>query len=223
MMNKIENAVQYAINIAKDNKHGYDQKHRWGKPDFDCSGLVITALEESGIPAKQNGATYTGNMRKALLKCGFKEVKSKVNISTGKGMKRGDILLRVGHHVAFYIGDNKIVHASINEKGTTTGGKSGDQTGKEICTRSYYNGKWNSVLRYVETNAEVKTDSTTFKVKVEVDNLRIRNGAGLDSKIKGYVKEGTHTITEVEKSDGYTWGKLSDGSGWIALDHTTIL
>ena len=38
-----------------------------------------------------------------------------------------------------------IGHASINEKGTITGGAAGDQTGKEVCTREWYKhkqGRW---------------------------------------------------------------------------------
>lgn len=31
-----------------------------------------------------------------------------------------------------------IGHSSINEKGTTTGGSKGDQTGKEVCIRNWY-------------------------------------------------------------------------------------
>ena len=31
-----------------------------------------------------------------------------------------------------------IGHASINEKGKVTGGKKGDQTGKEVCIRTWY-------------------------------------------------------------------------------------
>ena len=31
-----------------------------------------------------------------------------------------------------------IGHASIDERGKINGGSSGDQTGKEVCTRSYY-------------------------------------------------------------------------------------
>lgn len=40
-----------------------------------------------------------------------------------------------------------IVHASINELGKATGGKLGDQTGKEVCTRSWYNKDWDCVVR----------------------------------------------------------------------------
>lgn len=45
----------------------------------------------------------------------------------------------------------RIGHASINEKGKTSGGKAGDQTKKEICIRDFYvyKGGWSYVLRCV--------------------------------------------------------------------------
>ena len=63
-------------------------------------------------------------------------------------LKRGDILLNEKHHTAIYVGGGNIVHASLNEKGGIYGGQSGDQTGKEICVRSYYDRPWDLVLRY---------------------------------------------------------------------------
>lgn len=158
-MGKIENAVQIALGIAKDDSHGYDQIHRWGD-DYDCSSLVITALQQAGIKVADAGASFTGNMYSALLKCGFVDVTKKVTRTTGKGLERGDVLLyhkgKTGH-TAFYIGDGQIVHASLNEKGTITGGKTGDQTGKEICVRSYYNRPWSYVLRYEEQESSQET------------------------------------------------------------------
>lgn len=65
-----------------------------------------------------------------------------------KNLKRGDILLNEKHHTAIYVGGGNIVHASLNEKGGIYGGQSGDQTGKEICVRSYYDRPWDLVLRY---------------------------------------------------------------------------
>lgn len=41
----------------------------------------------------------------------------------------------------------RIAHASIDENGKAKGGKSGDQTGKEVCIRSYYSKPWDFVLR----------------------------------------------------------------------------
>lgn len=40
----------------------------------------------------------------------------------------------------------KIGHVSIDENGTISGGKVGDQTGKEICVREWYNKHWNVYL-----------------------------------------------------------------------------
>lgn len=145
----VEKAVKWAVGIANDNSHGYDQASRWGNPDYDCSSLIISAFEQAGIKLKSAGATYTGNMYGTARSIGFADVTGSTNLATASGMKRGDILLNRAKHVAMYLGNGQIVQASINEKGGITGGKPGDQTGREIWTRSYYNFPWNDVLRYV--------------------------------------------------------------------------
>ena len=143
----IEDAVEWAIGIANDDSHGYDQTNRWG-PDYDCSSLVIQAWQNAGVPVKTQGASYTGNMYDAFIACGFIDVTSQVNLSSGSGVVRGDVLLNIVNHTAMSIGNGQIVQASINEHGETTGGQTGDQTGREIYTRSYYNYPWDRVLRY---------------------------------------------------------------------------
>lgn len=40
-----------------------------------------------------------------------------------------------------------IGHASINENGKAYGGKPGDQTGKEVCERLWYDKSWDYILR----------------------------------------------------------------------------
>lgn len=195
-MGKIEKAVEFMIEIAKDNTHGYDQIYRWGeKGDYDCSALVITAFSIAGFDVKRYGATYTGNMKKAFLKCGFKEVINKINLSSGKGLKMGDILLNEKYHTAVYIGNNKIAQASINEKGTVRNGKSGDQTGREINISPYKNYRkgWNSVLRYEEP--------TNFRK----DNEMVEQGKFIikerEHKIDRIIKNGTQYINLRELSN----------------------
>lgn len=189
VMTKIEKAVQQMEAWANDPAHGYDQIYRWGeKGDYDCSSSIIEALERAGIPAKSYGATYTGNMCVVLNSLGFKDVTASVNLSTGTGMQRGDVLLNHVHHVAMYCGNGKEVEASINEKGTATGGKPGDQTGQEFLIRPYRNYPWNCVLRYKEegsaTNpatAETQNQGKTkrlFVGKVTADELNVRIWAG---------------------------------------------
>ena len=156
-MSKIEKAVQQMEAWAKDNSHGYDQNYRWGENgDFDCSAAVIQACENAGIPVKSKGATYTGNMLSVFKRCGFTDVTAKVNRSTGAGLIRGDVLLNTEHHTAMYCGSGKEVEASINEKGTATGGRPGDQTGREFLIRSYRNYPWTHVLRYANKDTSNK-------------------------------------------------------------------
>ena len=40
-----------------------------------------------------------------------------------------------------------IGHASIDERGAAAGGSAGDQTGKEVCKRGWYDKGWNVLLR----------------------------------------------------------------------------
>lgn len=164
-MSKIEKAVQQMIDWANDPSHGYDQIFRWGeKGDYDCSSSIIEALERAGILAKSNGATYTGNMYSVLIKLGFVDVTDKVDIQSGTGCIRGDILLNHVDHVAMHIGNGKLVQASINEIGTVSGGQPGDQTGTEFYIRGYYNYPWNCILRYVKTEIDPNTDVKTVPV-----------------------------------------------------------
>lgn len=149
-MSIIQDAVAWARRIAADDSHGYDQTNRWG-PDYDCSSFVISAYKAAGVPL---ACTYTGDMRGDMLRCGFAVVSSSaVDIATGAGLEAGDVLLNYAHHTALYIGGGRIVQASINERGGVTGGASGDQTGREICERAYYNYPWDCVLRYVGSDS----------------------------------------------------------------------
>lgn len=159
-MSIIDNATKQMEAWAAENSHGYDQANRWG-PDYDCSSAVISAWELAGVPVKTNGATYTGNMRGVFLRCGFEDVTGSVDLTTGAGLQRGDVLLNIQHHTAMYCGNGMEVEASINENGGVTGGMTGDQTSREFLVRPYRNYPWDCVLRYAGADAV----STPEKVK----------------------------------------------------------
>ena len=174
-MGIIDNAVTRALEIAADDSHGYDQANRWG-PDYDCSSLVIDCFKRAGLPLS---CTYTGNMRGDMLRHGFEDVTGSVDLSTGAGLERGDVLLNHVHHTALYIGGGQIVQASINEYGTTTGGQTGDQTGREIYTRGYYNYLWNAVLRYKgssETVPDISPAISQLNRNITVPLPELKNG-----------------------------------------------
>lgn len=140
-MGVVQNAVNWAVAIANDASHGYDQTNRWG-PDYDCSSFVISAFKQAGVPLT---CTYTGDMLSNMLANNFS------SISLTAGIQYGDVLLNVSKgHTAIYIGNNQLVQASISENGTVHAGQVGDQTGAEIAVRSYYNYPWEYILRYNE-------------------------------------------------------------------------
>lgn len=45
-----------------------------------------------------------------------------------------------------------IAHASLDENRNIKGGKAGDQTGKEVCIREWYNKPWNVMIRFIDIN-----------------------------------------------------------------------
>lgn len=186
----VEKAIAWALSIANDSSHGYDQRNRWG-PDYDCSSLVISAFDKAGIGVKSAGATYTGTMKKAFLKCGFKDVTSSVNMVNGSGLVRGDVLLNEVKHTALYLGDGQIVHASGNENGGAVGGQVGDQTGREICTRTYYNSPWDCILRY---DAE-----PIVKEVVEIEGISVK----LPLLKYGSVNKSVSALQSLLKSFGF--------------------
>ena len=137
-MSKIENAVAWAERIAADDRHGYSQVHR-NSPDYDCSSFVGTALAKAGFPVSIYSTTR--NLGEQLEKSGF--------VKATKPWRRGDIHLAAGHHVTMSVNASHIVHASQSENGGIDG-KTGDQTGKEICVRSYYDLPYLNTVHYRE-------------------------------------------------------------------------
>lgn len=127
-MASIETAISWAVATAYAAEHGYSQINRNG-PDYDCSSFVSTALACAGFDIAKNNITRT--LHESLLAIGFEDVDD-------VAIKRGDIFLTPGKHVVLAISPEKIVHASQDENGGITGAESGDQTGKEICVRSFY-------------------------------------------------------------------------------------
>ena len=221
--NTREKAVQWMIDLANDDSHGYDQTYRWGeKGDYDCSSAVITAYRHAGLDLY--GATYTGNMKAVFMNNGFIDVTGYVNLNYGTGLVRGDVLLNEVHHTAMYIGDGQEAEASINEFGGATGGQPGDQTGREVLIRPYRNYPWDCVLRYLGSAPEryrpVLRLYDSGDIVMTLQTLLNENGADLD--VDG--EFGNLTLEAVKdfqrrhllEVDGIVGEKT-----WDALDHQT--
>lgn len=165
-MSKIENAVAWAEQIAADDRHGYSQVHR-NSPDYDCSSFVATALANAGFSVSVYSTTR--NLSEQLEKAGFTKC--------SKPWKRGDIHLAAGHHVTMSVSSDRIVHASQSENGGIDG-QTGDQTGKEICVRSYYDLPYGNTVHY-------RYAGTEHPQKPINRNLEIDSAASFDRSIAG--------------------------------------
>ena len=165
---RIEKAVQWALNIAGDQSHGYTQGaenatdnnpytgSREG-PDYDCSSFVYHALNNSGFkiiaawkknPEYQN--RYKGKQESGDADTIWTDLQSiggftKYSWDEVKdSLWRGDILCTPSTHVAMYAGGGKTVEA----KGASEGSyETGDQ-GNEIGQFEAQGRGWTEVYRY---------------------------------------------------------------------------
>lgn len=89
----------------------------------------------------------------------------------------------------------RIGHASIDENGKATGGAAGDQTGKEICIRSWYAKGWTVLLRAKDA-AVRKRIAQSCAAACANDNL-------------GYDQGGRNTGLEKAKGAGWDLSKIT--------------
>jgi hypothetical protein len=72
-----------------------------------------------------------------------------------------------------------------------------------------------------QKTAQTETTDIPFKVRVDIEHLAIRTGAGSNYAETGIqTGKGIFTIVEVKPGQGSIagWGRLYSGAGWISLD-----
>lgn len=164
-----EVAAQLMEHLVDHDWHGYSQYARWGdgegycyvsiggqsyaleQGDRDCSSAVINCYQVAGIPVKDRGATYTGNMKDAFLSTGaFKwHQMSGGKCIDGYTPDRADILLNIRSHTAMMQNQIRVMEFSISETGGIHGA-AGDQTGQESHSRSFYDYPWDGCLECID-------------------------------------------------------------------------
>lgn len=88
----------------------------------------------------------------------------------------------------------KIGHSSIDENNSFSGGQAGDQTKKEVCVRSWYNGGWNLMLR-------PKTNTLAEKSAKFVEVI-------CASDVAGYDQGGRNTLYKYAKEVNFNGAKI---------------
>ena len=102
----------------------------------------------------------------------------------------------------------KILHASIDENNRAKNGKAGDQTGKEVCERNWYNKPWDCVIRFKSAQ---KANAVAVAMERAVSNDHI-----------GYDQNQRNTCLDEARKVGYDPGRITkdcetDCSALVAL------
>lgn len=190
IQNVINDAVEFAVNIAKDNSHGYSQQIRslfniTNPKSFDCSSLVITsfyyAFMKNGLTEQaeylKTHCSYTGNMM-YMTNCGFEVVAR--NQTAHASMIKGDIELNTTHHTALAIDKNNIVHARTSEGTSNTI----DDSGNEIRVQPWYlySQKWDMRLRFTGKGIDFSN--------IKPSNISLPSSSTSISSTKSYLSLG---------------------------------
>ena len=132
----------------------------------------------------------------------------------------GGLLLILATFFFFGQGQNKQESStiSVNQSSSSTS-KSKSSTSKSSSKES--SSSSSSAASSSQASSSTGGAAVDKQVRVQVKDLRIRAAASIQSADKGFIAPGTYQIVEELTADGYTWGKLADGRGWIALQFTT--
>lgn len=198
-------------------KKGYGSNHsdpeRWmknfGESMDDFRKQVSKILKTNDVEKENKEETATKNA--SIEKGDLVAIASDATYYSGKA-----IPLWVKQQ-NWYVASNPVGERVVidkNERGTNS-----------IC--SPINKKHLTVVKKENTNVLANTAQKTvsngcpYKVKVTVDCLYIRKGAGTNTaKVGSITDKGVYTIVEEKTGLGATkWGKLKSGAGWISIDY----
>ena len=142
---------------------------------------------------------------------------------TDSAVKENDVV-SIADGATYYKGGN--VPGWVRKKQWIVADVNGDRAvlGKSTDGKNNIQSAINTKYLIVVKDAKVEsTETATFKpytVKVTGTDVTIRQGAGTNTKVLGYIKPGVYTIVEERNGTGANkWGKLKSGAGWIALDY----
>ena len=183
-------------------EHGFHSNTKCTNWLLNDANLDKLAKAEADVIAeyfgmkKGNTSTNTSNKNTSNYMPGMYRVDvDELNIRTGPG---------TSHQVV----------GAIRDKGTYTITETQGSWGKLKSGAGWIN----CSNKYCTRISDIEEKETEFKVRVKATDLNIRKGPGTSFGKNGYIKPNVYTIAETSKADGYTWGKLKSGIGWIALE-----
>lgn len=89
-----------------------------------------------------------------------------------------------------------IAHASLDENRNIKGGKAGDQTGKEVCIRTWYSKPWGVLIRFTDKQMANRF-ADAMEMAAKNDNI-------------GYDQNQRNTLLEKARKHNYDISKVSE-------------
>lgn len=181
-------------------KANYDMAKINAPCECDCSSLMTVCAECAGIaiPYSYANAPTTSTMRKAFVSTGFFDVLTNSKyLTSDKYLKRGDILVKEGHHTAMVLGDGP----STEQNTQSVQGAAGI---------NYVVGK----AYTLNVNLNIRQDPFGTKVKFSCITDDAQKHSTFDGYGNAILQKGTRvTCKAIKKLTNSTWMLIP--SGWI--------
>ena len=181
--------------------------HRWFAAK-DCPGeYIYSRLGKIAKEVNQKlGATTTESNVPIINKGDLVSIINGANYYDGSDVPNW--VMRKKWYVSEVSGDRVVIDKSSDGKNSIN---------------SPINSRFLRVIRFAKTENKVEAKpNISFLVEVNINNLNIRKGPGMNYDRTGlYTGKGVFTIVETSKGDGSNagWGRLKSGAGWISLDY----
>ena len=185
-----------------------------GIPDIvaHSQGIVVVSVNNKDRDNTSTGANSYGN---------YVQIKHPNNMYTLYAhLKKGSVKVKKGDNVS--LGQ---VIGTMGNSGRTSGtsATTGIHLHFEVRNKDNYvidpTPYIDADLPNLPTNLPepVERDENTYQVEVLINDLRARNGYGLNATILGFVKKGIYNIYNKATKDNLIWLKISENEDiWIA-------
>ena len=213
-----------ALGGAKENCQYYAGGNRNASAHYfvGFDGEIWQSVEESVMDTLKN-ATSVRAASDAVLTGYEKPADQSENVKKQRaGYGDGYYRKYAGGAVAPAIKKLYRVRKSWKDAASQLGAFEELENAKKACKEGYTVYDWDGKAVY----SKQTTKKLPYKVQIDVDDLRIRTGAGIGYAVTGeYTGRGVFTIVEEKAGKGSTagWGKLKSGAGWVSLDYCTKL
>lgn len=158
------------------------------------TSFITNAFEKCGVKVESVGnVTYTNNMYKGFIACGFDDVTFNIDLYKGKNLRKGDVLLNHCNHCAIMIDDNNLAEFYEPAKMGNYRIPMLDWNDRKYYNiRPYYNYPWNCVLRCADLSTNLQDNSIVAGTKITLDKVNLYTSSSIKSSTE--IVSGTYYL-----------------------------